>query len=116
MTGHRPFNELTKGFSPERKARVAARVSQLKADMPLHELRQARERSQQDLARELNVGQPAVAKLERRADMYVSNLRRYVEALGGSLEITARFPEGSVNITNFGELGGTASDRPGGSS
>ncbi len=115
MTGHRSFKELTKSFSPERKARVAARVTQLKADMPLHELRQARERSQEDLARELNVGQPAVAKLERRADMYVSNLRRYVEALGGSLEITARFPEGSVNITNFGELG-TPSDRPGGSS
>jgi hypothetical protein len=43
---------LTKGFSPERMARVVARVSQLKADMPLHELR---ERSQEDLARELNV-------------------------------------------------------------
>ena len=115
MTGHRSFKELTKGFSPERKARVGARVSQLKADMALHELRQARERSQEDLARELRVGQPAVAKLERRADMYVSNLRRYVEALGGSLEITARFPEGSVNITNFGELG-SPSDQPGGSS
>ena len=115
MTGRRSFKELTKGFSPERKVRVAARVTQLKTDMALHELRLARERSQQDLARELNVGQPAVAKLERRADMYVSNLRRYVEALGGSLEITARFPEGSVNITNFGELG-TASDQSGGSS
>jgi hypothetical protein len=57
--------------------------------------------------RELGVGQPAVAKLERRADMYVSNLRRYIEALGGSLEITARFPEGSVNIVNFGELADT---------
>jgi hypothetical protein len=36
--------------------------------------------------------------------MYVSNLRRYIEALGGSLEITARFPEGTVSITNFGDL------------
>ncbi|HEU0082120.1 MAG TPA: XRE family transcriptional regulator [Bradyrhizobium sp.] len=104
MTGHRAFKQLTNGFSPPRKARIAARVSQLKAEMALHELRQARERSQQELARELNVGQPAVARLERRADMYVSNLRRYVEALGGSLEITARFPEGSVSITNFAEL------------
>jgi hypothetical protein len=52
MTGHRPFNELTKGFSSERKARVVARVSQLKADMPLRKLRQARERSQEDLMRE----------------------------------------------------------------
>jgi hypothetical protein len=48
MTGHRPFDVLAKGFSAERKARVAARVSQLKADMPLHELRQARERSQEE--------------------------------------------------------------------
>ena len=87
MTGHRPFSELTKSFSPERKARVAARAQELKAAMALHELRRARARSQEDLARELKVGQPAIAKLERRADMYVSNLRRYVEALGGKLEI-----------------------------
>jgi transcriptional regulator with XRE-family HTH domain len=72
--------------------------------MPLAELRQAREKSQEELARTLKVGQPAVAKLEKRADMYVSNLRRYVEALGGSLEITARFPDGQVSITNFSEL------------
>jgi hypothetical protein len=34
--------------------------------------------------------------------MYVSNLHRYIEASGGSLEITARFAEGTVNTTNFG--------------
>jgi transcriptional regulator with XRE-family HTH domain len=107
MTGHRPFKELTKGFSEARQARVAARVSELKTEMALHELRQARERSREELARELGVGQPAVAKLERRADIYVSNLRRYIEALGGSLEITARFPEGSVTIVNFSELAET---------
>jgi len=39
--------------------------------------------------------------------------RRYVEALGGSLEITARFPDGSVSITNFGELG-SEPKQPGG--
>jgi len=104
MTGHRPFSELTKNFTSKRKARTAAKVRTLKAEMPLAELRQARSQSQQELARLLKVGQPAVAKLERRADMYVSNLRRYIAALGGSLEITARFPEGVVNITNFGDL------------
>jgi len=114
MTGHRPFSELTKGFSVDRKKRIAARVTELKADMALHELREAREKSQESLARTLKVGQPAVAKLERRTDMYVSNLRRYIEALGGSLEITARFPEGSVNITNFGELDNEPTIRKGG--
>jgi hypothetical protein len=48
MAGHRPFTELTKGFSSERKARVVERVSQLKADIPSSELREARERSQED--------------------------------------------------------------------
>jgi len=104
MTGHRSFAELRKRMKPERRAQNAKATKRLLASMALHELRAARERSQQDLARELKVGQPAVAKLERRADMYVSNLRRYIEALGGSLEITARFPDGSVTITNFGEL------------
>jgi transcriptional regulator with XRE-family HTH domain len=104
MTGHRSFSELSKNSSAERKTRVANKVRDLKAAMALHELRQARERSQEELARELKVGQPAVAKLEKRADMYVSNLRRYVEALGGSLEITARFPGTTVVITNFSDL------------
>jgi hypothetical protein len=54
------------------------------------------------LAGRLAVGQPAVAKLERRADMYVSNLRRYVEALGGTLEIIAHFPDGAVTIADVG--------------
>ena len=102
MTGHRPFRELTKGFSPERKARVADKAAALETALALHELRKNRAVSQEELAAKLSVGQPAVAKLERRADMYVSNLRRYVEALGGTLEITARFPDGTVTIADVG--------------
>jgi hypothetical protein len=44
-----------------------------------------------------------VAKLEKRGDMHVSNLRRYIEALGGTLEITARFDKTTVVISNIGE-------------
>ncbi len=105
MSGHRPFSDLTGKFPPERKARVAARAAELKSEMALAELRQARELSQEDLARVLNVNQPAVAKLEKRADMYVSNLRRYIEALGGALAITAKFPGATVTITNFEGIG-----------
>jgi DNA-binding XRE family transcriptional regulator len=100
MTGHRPFSELTKRFTPARRARVAAKVAVLRESMTLEELRKARSRSQEEVARTLAVGQPAVAKLEKRADMRVSNLRRYVEALGGTLEITAHFAEKSVVIAN----------------
>jgi transcriptional regulator with XRE-family HTH domain len=104
VTGHRPFSELRKRMTPERRARNAEATDRMLASVALHELRQARERSREELARELKVGQPTVAKLERRTDMYVSNLGRYIEAVGGSLEITARFPEGTVNITNFADL------------
>lgn len=104
MTGHRSFNDLRKTMTPERRARNVSATQLMLRDMALGELRQAREKTQVDLARALHVGQPAVAKLENRADMYVSNLRRYVEALGGTLEITARFPDTAVTITNFSEL------------
>ena len=111
MSGHRPIDALRQRMAPERRARNAAATKEMLGEMALHELRQARERSQEELARALKVGQPAVAKLERRTDMYVSNLRRYIEALGGSLEITARFADASVTITNFAELGTTRGRR-----
>jgi hypothetical protein len=53
------------------------------------------------LAEALHVKQPSIAKMERRADMYLSTLRSHIEAMGGQLEIVARFPDGAVKITNF---------------
>ena len=103
MTGHRPFSELTKNFMPARRARVAAKAAQLRETMTLEELRKARSLSQEEVADSLSVGQPAVAKLEKRTDMHVGNLRRYIEALGGKLEITARFDKARVVINNIGE-------------
>ena len=52
-------------------------------------------------AKILGVNQAAVSKLERRADMYVSTLQDFVKALGGELKISTRFPEGSVEISQF---------------
>jgi DNA-binding transcriptional regulator YiaG len=107
MTGHRPFSELTKSFTAERRARVAAKAASLREAMTLEELRKARSLSQDDIATTLAVGQSAVAKLEKRHekrhDMHVSNLRRYIEALGGTLELTARFADASVALVDIGE-------------
>jgi predicted XRE-type DNA-binding protein len=103
MSGRNAFSDLTKDFTPERRARVDARKAELRAAMPLHELRQARAMTQKAIGEALNVNQPAVAKLERRADMYVSNLRAYIEAMGGKLNIVAEFPQGDVTITNFAD-------------
>jgi transcriptional regulator with XRE-family HTH domain len=69
--------------------------------MPLDELRSARQLTQSELAEILKVDQGSISKLERRTDMYISTLRRYVEAMGGSLQITAIFPDGQVQIKQF---------------
>jgi Helix-turn-helix domain len=110
MSGHRPFSDLTKHFSPERQARIAEKVCTLKQAMALADLREARAHSQADLAARLHVQQPAVAKMERRTDMYVSTLRQFIEAMGGTLEIVAHFPDGSVTITNFAAIGHTTDE------
>ena len=105
MSGRHAFGRLTKDFSPERRARVDARKAELRAAMPLHELRRARAMTQRAVGEALKVNQPAVAKLERRTDMYVSKLRAYIEAMGGRLNIVAEFPQGSVVIANFAGAG-----------
>lgn len=98
------FSELEAKMSPASRARANAKFHALLEEMPLHELRRARGLSQKALAEVLHVEQPAIAKLERRADMYISSLRAHIEAMGGELEIIARFPDGAVRIQNFTAL------------
>ena len=105
MSGRQPFSELTKDFTPERRRRVDDMKRELLAEMPLHELRRARALTQRDMAKKLKVNQPAVSKLEQRADVYVSSLRSYIEAVGGKLKIVAEFPEGEIAITGFSDVG-----------
>ena len=105
MSGRHSFSELTKGVSPERRRRIDETKRELLAEMPLYELRRARALTQQELAQMLEVNQPAISKLEQRADVYISSLRSYIEAVGGKLKIVADFPEGEVTITNFADVG-----------
>ena len=97
------FVDLQARMSPEARQRSEALARSMLEAMALQELRQARALSQVDLAERLNVKQAAVSKLERRDDMYVSTLREYIRALGGDLEIIARFPDGDVRIMNFAD-------------
>ncbi len=106
MSGRKSFKNLTKNISPERRAAIEERKIELREEMALHELRQAIGASQEMLAEHLDVLQPAIAKLERRADIRISSLRRMIEAMGGSLEIKAHFPQGDVTLTNYNEVSG----------
>ncbi len=98
------FSELAAKLSPDALDQARAQASLLLSEMPLHELRQARGLSQKMLAEVLNVQQPSISKMEKRTDMYISTLRSHIEAMGGELEVVARFPDGHVKISNFTAL------------
>jgi transcriptional regulator with XRE-family HTH domain len=77
----------------------------IKKEATLRKLRDARNRSQEQIAKRLGIQQAAVSKLERRTDMYISTLRNLIQAMGGDLDIIARFPDQPpVRITQFNEL------------
>lgn len=98
------FSTLRARMTPHAREQAASKTKVMLAEMPLHELRQARGLSQKIRAEVLGVEQPSIAKLEKRADMYLSTLRSYIEAMGGELELVARFPDGAVKIINLSDL------------
>ena len=89
----KPFSALVAKMSPESRARSDALYRQA--------LRRALDLTQQQVAASLGINQVAISKMEGQTDMYVSTLRRFVEAMGGELRIVARFPEGNVEISQF---------------
>jgi transcriptional regulator with XRE-family HTH domain len=103
------FSKLREKMSPEVQERVESRTKNELIKMRLDELRKVRGLSQKELSVLLHVQQPAVAKLEKRTDMYISSLRNHIEALGGKLEIVAKFPDGSIQIDNFSDLNNNTS-------
>jgi transcriptional regulator with XRE-family HTH domain len=72
--------------------------------MSLYRVREARSLTQVNLAKILNVNQGAVSRMERRADMYVSTLRSFIQAMGGQLQIKAIFPDAEIEIDQFEKL------------
>ncbi len=102
MSGHRPYADLKSVWSPERLGANAARKVKLYAEMvSLEELRAGLGITQEELANLLEVQQPAISKLVRRPNMKISTLRDLIAAMGGELQITAAFPDRSVEIGNF---------------
>jgi transcriptional regulator with XRE-family HTH domain len=99
------WDDLKKKMAPAARARVNARVRATLASMPLAEIRKAVGMTQAELAEHLDAGQGSVSKIERAADMYLSTLRKYVEALGGELHLTAQFPDGrKIEIDHVTDL------------
>ncbi len=98
------WREIRKNLASEREARIKTRVRDEIARLSLNQLREARSLTQTSLAELLGIPQGGVSRLERRADMYVSTLRNYIRAMGGELKITAVFPNGAVEISQFQDV------------
>jgi transcriptional regulator with XRE-family HTH domain len=71
-------------------ARARARDERRQPPSSLAELRRHAGKTQGDVARALGISQSDVSKLERRDDVRLSTLRRYLAALGAELEVRVR--------------------------
>lgn len=89
----RSLDDIMDSLPEERRQNIEARAAKLLEQEQLRQLRKALGLSQKDLAALMNISQPAISKQERRADMQISTLAGIVEAMGGTLEVTAKFPD-----------------------
>jgi len=102
----RTMNEVMAGLPKERQERIRARAAELSREIEgLKALRQLANRSQEQIAQRLGIKQPSVLKIERQTDLYLSTLRRFVEAAGGTLELRIDLPgTGAFTLTGVGEI------------
>src|SRR3990167_8075132 len=102
----RTHEEIMAGLPKARRARIKARTAELQGEVEgLKALRLLAERSQDEIAKGLGIKQPSVLKIERQTDLYLSTLRRFVEAAGGTLELRVELPgKGVLHLTGLGAL------------
>jgi predicted transcriptional regulator len=88
-----PLKDVMDALPPKRRAALDRRFKELVNEVEsLRELRRLSRKSQAKIAKKLKISQPAVSKIERQTDMYLSTLRSYVEAMGGELDVIVRLP------------------------
>ena len=92
------FEDLRRKMPAQRQKRARARTGAMLAEIALSELRRGLGVTQNQLAKSLDVRQAAVSKLEGREDVLLSTLSAYVAALGGTLEIVARFGDQAIRL------------------
>jgi transcriptional regulator with XRE-family HTH domain len=100
------FDELVKRTTNKRtRERAKRRARELLGQLLISEMRQLRGKSQREIAHALGIKQPSLSKLENQSDMQISTLQRIVAALGGELEVVAKFPKGRVKMDQFDKAG-----------
>lgn len=101
-----PFKDVLARLPADRQRKIEKRAAELKTEIEgLQALRSLAERSQEQIAQSLGIKQPSVHKMERQADLYISTLRRFVEAAGGKLELNVELPgKGKFSLKGLGDL------------
>lgn len=79
----------------DQQTKVKEMAEEMRMELQLHRIRETLEISQQQIAEALNIKQPSVVALEKRGnDIRLSSIKRYVEAMGGMLDLSVRLPTG----------------------
>lgn len=102
----RSLEEVLASMPEDERDAVEARAAELRLEVDgLRELRLLAERTQEQLAQSLGIKQPSVHKMERQSDLYLSTLRRFVEAAGGTLELVVTLPGmGTMRLKGLADL------------
>lgn len=97
----RPIDDIRerRPLSPEGRARVDQIKRAMQLEIALAELREMRSATQSSVADTLGTSRPNIARIEKELDIRLSTLERYVQALGGKLEIHAVFDDQDVKLT-----------------
>lgn len=84
------FKELMNNLPAEKQ--VKAMAEEMRMELQLYRIREELELSQKQMAEALSISQPSVVALEKRGnDIKLSSLR-YIEAMGGSLNLSVELP------------------------
>ena len=102
----RTHEDIVAALPKARRTRIESHAAEMLAEIEgLKALRLIAQRSQEQIAQGLGIKQPSVLKIERQTDLYLSTLRRFVEAAGGTLELRVTLPGmGVMHLTGLGEL------------
>ncbi len=104
----RTLNQVIASLPKEQQKRIKKRSKEVIEEYAaLQEIRKAMDLTQKDVAKKLKITQDGVSRLEQRSDLMLSTLRKYIEAMGGKLNLMAQFPNHPpMEITDFFKTAG----------
>ena len=89
---------MEKAFTAGERNAIRQKAKEKAAAIRLQQIREFRNITQEEIAHSMGVSQSALSRFERRSNISIATLQRYIEALGGRIEVRAVFKEGSQDI------------------